>query len=99
MALIISVLVVALGAALVWGPDRSLGGVEVSQIGVIVLAVGIAGVIASLILSKRAASERATEQRAAWLPAERGWQQRPAEVDSEREPEPYSSRSRHQTPP
>jgi hypothetical protein len=98
MAVIISVLVIGLGAALVWGPDRSLGGVEVSQIGVIVLAVGVVGVIASLLLSKRAASERGTEQRAAWFPDTPGWQRTLAEVEAEPEPEPFSSRSPQQPP-
>jgi hypothetical protein len=58
MALIISVLVLGLGVALVWGPDRSVGGVETSQIGVIVLAIGVIGVLASLFASRRAASEQ-----------------------------------------
>lgn len=81
IALIISVLVLALGAALAWGPDRTVSGVEVSQIGVIVLALGVAGVFGSLLLSRRAASERATDQRAAWFPGEDVWARTPAEVD------------------
>jgi hypothetical protein len=62
MALIISVLVLGLGVALVWGPERSVGSVETSQIGVIVLAIGLVGVLASLLTSRRAAAERALSQ-------------------------------------
>jgi hypothetical protein len=62
MALVISVLVLGLGVALVLGPERSVGGVETSEIGVIVLAVGVIGMLASLMMSRRAAAERALRE-------------------------------------
>jgi hypothetical protein len=85
MALMVSVLVLGLGAALVWGPERSIGSVETSQIGVIVLAIGVIGVLASLLASRRAASERALSE-ARRLSPERGWQQA-ATVDVEEAPD------------
>jgi hypothetical protein len=85
MALIVSILVLGLGAALVWGPERSIGSVETSQIGVIVLAIGVIGVLASLLASRRAASERALSE-ARRLPPGRGWPQA-ATVDVEEAPD------------
>jgi hypothetical protein len=85
MALIVSVLVLGLGAALVLGPERSIGSVETSQIGVIVLAIGTIGMLASLLASRRAASERALSE-AGRLPSERGWPQA-ATVEVEEAPD------------
>jgi hypothetical protein len=86
MALIVSVLVLGLGAALVWGPDRSVGGVETSQIGVIVLAIGVIAVLASLLASRRAASERALSEARGLHPEGRAWP-RAATVDLEEAPD------------
>jgi hypothetical protein len=86
MALIISVLVLGLGVALVWGPDRSVGSLETSQIGIIVLAIGVIGLLASLFASRRAASERAlSEGRGANLEG-LGWPHA-ARVDLEEAPD------------
>jgi hypothetical protein len=84
MALIVSVLVLGLGAALVWGPERSIGSVETSEIGLIVMAIGVIGVLASVLASRRATSEQALSE-ARRLP-ERGWPQA-ANVDVEEAPD------------
>jgi hypothetical protein len=56
MVIVLGILLVAAGAVLFWGVDRTVSGVEVSTIGVIVMAVGGIGVLASLLLSARATS-------------------------------------------
>lgn len=58
MVIVFSILLVAAGAVLFWGVDRTVSGVEVSTIGVIVMAVGGIGGLASLLLSARATSGR-----------------------------------------
>jgi hypothetical protein len=58
MIIVLGILLVAAGAVLFWGVDRTVSGVEVSTIGVIVMAVGGIGVLASLLLSARATSGR-----------------------------------------
>lgn len=58
MVIVFGILLVAAGAVLFWGVDRTLSGVEVSTIGVILMAVGGIGVLASLLLSARATSGR-----------------------------------------
>jgi hypothetical protein len=58
MVIVFGILLVAAGAVLFWGVDRTVSGVEVSTIGVIVMAVGGIGVLASLLLSARATSGR-----------------------------------------
>lgn len=61
MVLVISILLLAVGAALVWGLDRSVSGVEGSTIGVILMALGGVGVLASLLSARAASGRRATE--------------------------------------
>lgn len=97
MALVISVLVLALGAALVWGPDRSLGGLDVEGIGVVVLAVGVIGVLVSLLLSKRAASERALAENRPWYPEGRP-RERGVLVEVEEAPDEEAQRFRSDPP-
>jgi hypothetical protein len=64
MALVIGIIVVAAGAVLVWGVDRTVSGVETSTIGVILMAVGGMGVLASLLLSaKRTTPDSETDER------------------------------------
>jgi hypothetical protein len=53
---VFGILLVAAGAALFWGVDGTVSGVEASTIGVIVMAVGGIGILASLLLSARATS-------------------------------------------
>jgi hypothetical protein len=101
MALVISVLVVGLGVALVWGPERSVGSVETSEISLVVLAIGVIALIASLFASRRAASERALSQgRGANLEG-LGWPQA-ARVDLEEAPDdeghPFRPRPPDQPP-
>ena len=101
MALVISVLVVGLGVALVWGPERSVGSVETSEIGLVVLAIGVIALLASLFASRRAASERAlSEGRGANLEG-LGWPQA-ARVDLEEAPDdeghPFRPRPPDQPP-
>jgi hypothetical protein len=101
MALVISVLVVGLGVALVWGPERSVGSVETSEIGLVVLAIGVIALIASVFASRRAASERAlSEGRGANLEG-LGWPQA-ARVDLEEAPDdeghPFRPRPPDQPP-
>jgi hypothetical protein len=58
MVIVLGILLVAAGAALFWGVDRTVSGVEVSTMGVMLMAVGGIGVLASLLLSARATSGR-----------------------------------------
>ena len=101
MALVISVLVLGLGVALVWGPERSVGSIETSEIGVVVLAIGVIALLASVFASRRAASERAlSEGRGANLEG-LGWPQA-ARVDPEEAPDdeghPFRPRPPDQPP-
>jgi hypothetical protein len=61
MVTVFGILLVAAGAVLVWAIDETVYGVETSTIGVILMAVGGIGAIASLLLSARATSERAPD--------------------------------------
>jgi hypothetical protein len=101
MALVISVLILALGAALVWGPERSVGSVETSEIGVVVLAIGVIAVLASLFASRRAASERALREGRGLHPEGQAWPQA-ATVDLEEAPDdeghPFRPRPPDQPP-
>jgi hypothetical protein len=101
MALVITVLILALGVALVWGPDRSIGSVETSQVGLIVLAIGVIGLFASLVAARRAASERALSESGGFHPERRGWPQA-ATVDLEEAPDdeahPFRPRPPDQPP-
>jgi hypothetical protein len=45
----VSVLVAAVGAVLLWAVDASVAGVDVNTIGLILLVVGIAGALLSLV--------------------------------------------------
>jgi len=54
MAIAIGILLVAVGAVLVWGVDRTVSGVDVTAIGIILMAVGGIGAAASVLLSARA---------------------------------------------
>jgi hypothetical protein len=58
MVVVFGILLVAAGAVLFWAGDRTVGGGEASTIGVIVMARGGIGVLASLLLSARATSGR-----------------------------------------
>jgi hypothetical protein len=58
MAIVFGILLVAAGAVLVWGVDRTVSGVETSTVGVVLIAVGGIGTIASVLLSARAAPGR-----------------------------------------
>jgi hypothetical protein len=101
MALVITVLILALGAALVLGPDRSIGGVETSQVGLIVLAIGVIGLVASLVAARRAASERGLSEGRGFHPEGRRWPQA-ATVDLEEAPDgeghPFQPRPPDQPP-
>jgi hypothetical protein len=63
VAIAIGILLVAAGAVLVWGVDRTLSGVEASTIGVILMAVGGIGAFASVLLSARATSGPGASER------------------------------------
>ena len=53
MALVISLALVVLGAVLLVGLDRSLNGVELNTIGVILIVVGALGALASVASRER----------------------------------------------
>jgi hypothetical protein len=63
MTIVLGILLVAAGAVLVWGVDRTVSGVETSTVGVVLMAVGGIGTIASVLLAARAAPGRASEGR------------------------------------
>jgi hypothetical protein len=48
-----SLLLVAIGAVLIWAVDRNVGGIDASTIGVILMVAGVAGLFASLLMSSR----------------------------------------------
>lgn len=50
MGLGISIVLAAIGAVLLWAVDASVAGVEVDTVGFILLVVGIAGALLSLVL-------------------------------------------------
>jgi hypothetical protein len=54
MAIVIGILLLGLGAILVWGLDHTVGGIDVATIGVILMAVGGVGILASFLASPRA---------------------------------------------
>jgi hypothetical protein len=56
--IVFGILLVAAGAVLFWGVDRTMSGLEVSAIGVILMAAGGIGALASLLLSARPTSRR-----------------------------------------
>jgi hypothetical protein len=101
MALVIGVLVLGLGVALVWGPERSVGSVETSEIGVVVLAIGVIGVLASLFAARRSSSERALSEGPGLHPERRAWPHA-ATVDVEEAPDdeghPFRPRPPDQPP-
>jgi hypothetical protein len=49
MGIGVSLLLIAVGAVLVWGVTRDASGVDVDAIGVILMIVGFAGLVLSLI--------------------------------------------------
>jgi hypothetical protein len=53
MALLLSVVVTAVGAFLLWGVDRSIGGVNANTIGAILVVLGAIGALMSLVLRSR----------------------------------------------
>ena len=57
--IVFGIVLVAAGAVLFWGVDRTLGAVEVGTIGVILMAAGGVGVLASVLLSARSTWGRA----------------------------------------
>lgn len=48
-----SIFLMAVGAILVWAVDFDLGGVEIATIGWILMAVGVIGAIAGVIMGRR----------------------------------------------
>jgi uncharacterized membrane protein YidH (DUF202 family) len=48
MAIGISIVLVALGAILIWGTSADVGGVELTTVGVVLVAFGAAGFVAAL---------------------------------------------------
>ncbi len=81
MAIAMGMLLTAIGAVLVWGVDRTVSGVDVTMIGIILLAVGGIGAAASALLSARPTPG----PRAAW-PRDRD-SLRPVEVETRRDEE------------
>ena len=51
MGLGVSILLVAVGAILVWGVTSDAEGIDVDAIGVILMVVGIVGLVISLVLA------------------------------------------------
>ena len=50
MGIGVSLVLIALGAILVWAVDASVAGIDLDALGVILLVVGIVGMLVSLIL-------------------------------------------------
>jgi Domain of unknown function (DUF6458) len=54
MTLALSILLLALGAVLVWGVDYELASVDFDVVGVILIVIGIAGAVLALATTARA---------------------------------------------
>jgi hypothetical protein len=54
-----SILLIAIGAVLLWGVTATVAGVSINTIGVILIVVGAIGLLASLIALPRSHPERA----------------------------------------
>ena len=66
MATVVGILLLGLGAVLVWAVDPSPGGIDVSTIGVILMALGGVGSFASVLVRGRATSARGETDGRAW---------------------------------
>jgi Domain of unknown function (DUF6458) len=51
MGIGVSIFLIAVGAVLTWGVERTVSGIDVNTIGVILMVVGGVGLLASLLLS------------------------------------------------
>ena len=51
MGIAVSIFLIGIGAVLTWGVERTASGVDVNTIGLILMAVGGVGFLASLLLS------------------------------------------------
>ena len=94
VVIIFGILLVVAGAVLVWGVDRTVSGVELSTMGVILMAVGGVGVLASLLLAARPTVSRggtAARQRDPLSPVG-------VELEQEEERRPFARGGRHQPP-
>jgi hypothetical protein len=58
MAIMISLILVVTGAILLWGVEGTVAGTEVGTLGVILVAAGAVGFVASIVLSARPVSAR-----------------------------------------
>ncbi|HEV3478359.1 MAG TPA: DUF6458 family protein [Gaiellaceae bacterium] len=58
MTLALSILLLALGAVLVWGVDYEVAGIDLDVVGVILVVVGAVGAILALATSARAGPRR-----------------------------------------
>jgi hypothetical protein len=63
MGLTISIILAAAGAVLIWAVEASVAGVDVTTLGVILLVVGIAGALVSLVLWSPWAGARRDDER------------------------------------
>lgn len=64
MGIAASVLLVAIGAILIWGLDASIGGVHVNTIGWICLIIGVIGALVSVMFwASSGAKDRASVRR------------------------------------
>jgi hypothetical protein len=86
MAIAIGILLLALGAVLIWGVDQTVSGVDVSTIGVILMAVGGVGIFASLLVSARFVAGRTREP--AWDSATSARETHPDDEGRRYEPPP-----------
>jgi hypothetical protein len=57
----ISLVLVALGAILIWGVTTSVAGISINVIGVILVVAGLAGVVLSLVAAQRAPGDPRTQ--------------------------------------
>ncbi len=53
MAIAVGIVLVVLGAVLIWGVDRTVSGVEASTLGVVLIGLGAIGAAASIVFPAR----------------------------------------------
>ncbi len=85
MAVVVGIVLLGLGAVLVWGVDRSVGGGEIATIGVILMVSGGVGILASFLISPRATPggravrEPAWDSTSSWEPPTSAFETQPEE--------------------
>jgi hypothetical protein len=58
MGIGISILLIAIGAVLLWAVTATVAGVSINTVGIILIVVGAIGLLASLLVTSRTTTDR-----------------------------------------